>query len=87
MDKGVKIIVGIKKVNAGEKGIYTSIYYEEPFDVYESEKADLTLGMKVGEEFTKKDFPDLKPGMHVKFYYEKGYKDMAVLDDIKIIKQ
>lgn len=84
MEQNVKEIIGLRTVE-GKNGEYQLIYYIEPFTDYEKDGAKSCVGMKVGNEYSRKVFKDLKVGDKVKFYYDKGFEDKAILSDVVIV--
>lgn len=82
-NNNLKTIVGTR-VCEGKNGKYQLIYYSENFTDYDKETSKAYEGVKVGQEYSKTVYPNLKPGDKVKFYYEKGFQDKAFLDFVKV---
>lgn len=82
-NNNLKTIVGTRTCE-GKNGLYQLIYYTENFTDYEKDSSTLYEGVKVGQEYSKLVYSNLKPGDKVKFYYEKGFQDKAFLDYIKV---
>ena len=80
-------VIGIKKLPSSKdsKRIGTTIYFTQPFDNYSVENAIDLTGFMCGEEFTYSEV-NCKVGDEVELVYRKGFQNMAVLSEIKVVK-
>lgn len=81
--EGLKEIVGLV-TKEGKNGDYQLIYYMEKFSDYEAENSKACTGFKVGQEYSRTVYPNLKVGDKAIFYYKKGWQDKAELDFVKV---
>ena len=82
---GTYIVVGKKHTVTSKGNNFYAYYFKRGFNAYESENSKSCIGMVVEIENSFHDF-DVKPDDVVELVYTKGYKDMAVLSDIRVIK-
>lgn len=83
MKDGEVKVLGIGKYEKDGKVSYT-LYGETPFEQFESEAG--AIGTKVIKEWTNRvDLSFLKPGDIVTLQYAKGFKDMAVLNNVTVV--
>lgn len=83
MKEGQVKIVGIAPYQKDGKVSY-NIYGVTPYSPYEVENG--AIGEKVVKEWTNRiDCSILKPGDIVEFSYAKGFRDMAVLNNITVV--
>lgn len=80
-------VIGIKRMpnSKDSKRVGTTIYFTQPFDNYSVENAIDLTGLMCGEEFTYSDV-NCKVGDEVELVYRKGFQNMAVLSEIKVVK-
>lgn len=84
MKVGEVKVLGISKYEKDGKVSYT-LYGETPFEQYESDAG--AIGTKCVKEWTNRvDLSYLKPGDIVTLQYTKGFKDMAVLNNVTVIQ-
>jgi len=83
----IRTVVGIRKtISKKTNNPFYTYFMTEDFTAYEKDAAEECQGVKVVTEGSGLNF-NVNIGDKVKCFYNKGYNDMAVLDDIQIVEK
>lgn len=80
LEKGLKIVTGVRNFKSKEKPVQT-IFFVEPYREYDLDNSDACYGVSAGSVYSSTRY-DLQPGDLVRFDYEPGYEGRAMLVDV-----